>query len=222
MTKPLRELIKIISNTVSAPRKVIEVGSRQAVNQEDIADLRDLFAQSVYVGVDMEDGPGVDVVQKGEALPFGDSSVEMILCLETFEHCDKPWEVAKEIERVISKDGVVVVSSQQNFPIHMHPSDYFRYTPYGLKSLFPKLSSQLVVTISPPFDDEVSLNPQHVILIGTKNKNSKLLNKIKKEIAKNKQNISVHKPYRHRLFDAIKFFRRGLSEFKFRQEVEFF
>jgi SAM-dependent methyltransferase len=222
MTKPLRELIGIIANTVSVPKKVVEVGSRQAVNQEDIADLRGFFKGASFIGVDMEAGPGVDQVQKGESLPFADSSLELVLCLETFEHCDKPWEVAKEIERVVSKKGIVVVSSQQNFPIHMHPSDYFRYTPFGLKSLFPTLKSKLVVTISPPFDSEVSLNPQHVILIGTKESNPQLLTKIKKEITKNKSKISVHKPYRHRLFDAWKFFLRGLNEFKFRQEVEFF
>lgn len=222
MTKPLRELIKIVSLSIPKPKKVVEVGSRQAINQEDIANLRDLFNSSKYVGVDMEEGPGVDLVQKGESLPFSDSSLEVVLCLETFEHCDKPWEVAKEIERVVSKKGIVIVSSQQNFPIHMHPSDYFRFTPFGLKSLFPKLVSKMVVTISPPFDSEVSLNPQHVILIGTKESNPKLLNKIKREIVKRKSQISVRKPYRHRLFDAWKFILRGVSEFQFRQEVEFF
>lgn len=204
------------------PKKVVEVGSRQAVNQEDIADMRAFFSKSKYIGVDMQKGPGVDVIQKGEKLPFDNGSVDVVLCLETFEHCDKPWEVAKEIERVVSKKGVVVVSSQQNFPIHMHPSDYFRFTPFGLKSLFESLQSKLVITISPPFEGEVKLNPQHVILVGTKIKNDKLLKKIKKAIRQNVDKISVHKPYRHRLQDMIKFIKRGLSEIKFRQEIEFF
>lgn len=222
MTKPLRAAVGIISKCLGGPKRVIEVGSRQAINQEDIADMRDFFGKSNYVGVDMQEGPGVDVVQKGEKLPFADRSIDTVLCLETFEHCDKPWEVAKEIERVVSSKGAVIVSSQQNFPIHMHPSDYFRYTPHGLKSLFPSLQSKMVIAISPPFDDEVKLNPQHVILIGTKVKNVKLMKKIKKEIRKNLSLISTHKPYRHRLQDMMRFFKRGLSEIRFRQEIEFF
>lgn len=222
MTKPLREAVGIISRCLKTPKKVVEVGSRQAINQEDIADMRNFFAKSKYVGVDMEKGPGVDIVQKGEKLPFASGTIDAVVCLETFEHCDKPWEVAKEIERIVAKDGIVIVSSQQNFPIHMHPSDYFRYTPHGLKSLFPGLSSKLVVTISPPFDDEVKLNPQHVILVGTKAKDKKTIEKIKKELRRNLKLISVHKPYRHRLQDMVKFFKRGLSEINFRQEIEFF
>lgn len=222
MTKPLRALISIVSDYLPKYKEILEVGSRQAKNQEDIADLRVFFPGSSYVGVDMQDGPGVDVVQKGERLPFKDKSKNLVLCLETFEHCDKPWKVAKEIERVVSNRGLVIVSSQQNFPIHMHPSDYFRYTPFGMMSLFPSLKEKMVVAISPPFDNEVKLNPQHVVLIGSKNKNNLLFKRLKKEIKRNKSKISVHKPYRHRIIDGWKYVKRGLLELFFRQEIEFF
>ena len=187
-----------------------------------MADLRPLFRTSRFVGVDMAEGAGVDIVQAGENLPFGEKSQDLVLCLETFEHCNTPWKVAEEIKRVVKKQGLVIVSSQQNFPIHLHPSDYFRFTPMGIKSFFADFGSQLVITVSPPFDNEVKLNPQHVIFVGSKTKNIKLFNKIKSNLRKNIEKISVHKPYRHRLQDAFKFFRRGLSEIFFRQEIEFF
>jgi len=82
----------------------------------------------------------------------------------------KPWLISEEIERVTKNSGVMIVSSQQNFPIHMHPSDYFRFTPYGLKSLFKKLKSSLLIGISPAFDNEARLNPQTVIMVGWKRK----------------------------------------------------
>lgn len=222
MTKPLRAAIEIIAASIETPKKILEVGSRQAVNQNEIADLRPVFPKSKFVGLDMQEGPGVDIVASAVKLPFANSSFDMVLCLETFEHADKPWLIASEIERVLKHDGVAIVSSQQNFPIHMHPSDYFRYTPFGMKVLFPSLENKFAFSISPPFDDEVKLNPQHVVLVGTKSKKTGRLQKIKKSLRKNVAKISVHKPYRHRLQDGIKLLKRALSEAVFRQEIEFF
>lgn len=187
-----------------------------------MADLRPLFPAAKYLGTDRFNGPGVDMVVDAEKLPFTKGSFDLVLCLETFEHAKKPWLVAAEIERVISGAGIIIVSSQQNFPLHKHPSDYFRYTPYGLASFFDQFKSRLVFTISPPFGDEVKANPQHVILVATKKENKKLMTEIKQTLIKNKNRISVHKPYRHRLFDLLKFFKRGLAEIQFRQEIEFF
>ena len=181
-----------------------------------------MFPDSNYLGTDMRTGPGVDQVADAEKLPFTNGSLDLVLCLETLEHAKKPWLVAAEIERVVSNSGVIIVSSQQNFPLHKHPSDYFRYTPFGISSFFDNFKSKLVFTISPPFDDEVKLNPQHVIMVATKTKSDKLMTTLKREIVKNKNLVSVHKPYRHRLFDMLKFFRRGLAEIQFRQEIEFF
>lgn len=222
MTKPLRAAVDIIVENLPKPTKVLEVGSRQAVNQSEMADLRPLFGKGKFVGVDMQKGPGVDIVASAEKLPFGDKTFDLIFCLETLEHAEKPALICAEIERVLTPKGIAIISSQQNFPIHLHPSDYFRYTPYGLKILFPRSVSQLAFAISPPFDNEVKLNPQHVILIASKGENSKLLTKIKRELRKNINRISVHKPYRHRLQQAVRLIRRAVNEMFFRQEIEFF
>ncbi len=222
MTKPLRAAIEIICEGIENPKQILEIGSRQAINQNDLADVRNIFHTGRFVGLDMQKGPGVDVVASANKLPFPDESFDLVLCLETLEHADKPWLVCAEIERVLKPKGVAIVSSQQNFPIHKHPSDYFRYTPYGMSILFPKFLGKLIIAISPPFDDEVKLNPQHVILVGMKRKNELLLKRIKNLVKKNVKIISVHKPYQHRLQDFFKIIKRAFSEFTFRQEIEFF
>ena len=221
MTKPLRKTIETIVDLLPNPGRVLEIGSRQEKNQKEMANLRKLFPKAEYVGVDMRSGPGVDKVINGEKLPFKDNSFNVVLCLETLEHAEKPWLISKEIERVVSNKGTMIISSQQNFPIHMHPSDYFRFTPYGLKSLFKNLKSSLLIGISPAFNDEAKLNPQTVVLVGWKRKNN-LRGKIKKELIKNEDLISGHKPYRHRVQDGWKWIRRGVWETKFRQKIEFF
>jgi len=169
----------------------------------------------------MRKGTGVDRVINGEKLPFKNNSFDLILCLETLEHAEKPWVIAKEIERVLSKKGAMIVSSHQNMYIHKHPSDYFRFTPYGLSSLFKETKEKLVFSISVPFDDEVKLNPHAVMLLGWKTKTKARL-KLKKILKQNQGKISVNKPYRHRLRDGLKILRRGLQEATFKQVIEFF
>lgn len=186
-----------------------------------MANLRDFFQTKEYIGVDMRSGPGVDRVVNGEKLPFKTGSFDVVLCLETFEHAEKPWQIAAEIERVVKKDGVIIVSSQQNFPIHMHPSDYFRFTPYGLGSLFKKLKTRLLIGISAGFEDETKLNPETVILVGWQKKTD-LNRKIKRELKKRTREISGHKPYRHRLTDGWRWIKRGFWEANYEKKIEFF
>ena len=221
MTKPLRATVEVIVNFLPKSGKVLEIGSRQEKNQKNVANLRRLFPQGEYLGVDMRSGPGVDRVVNAEKLPFKDNSIDVVLCLETLEHAEKPWLISEEIERVTKNSGVMIVSSQQNFPIHMHPSDYFRFTPYGLKSLFKKLKSSLLIGISPAFDNEARLNPQTVIMVGWKRKND-LGRKIKKELLKKEGQVSGHKPYRHRIQDGWKWIKKGIWEANFKQKIEFF
>lgn len=221
MTKELRKAIEILLSVLTTPAAVLEVGSLTTKNQEELADLRPLFPKSKYVGVDMRKGPGVDVVANGEELPFKKNAFELVLCLETLEHAKEPWKVAAEIARVTAKGGVAIISSQQNFPIHMHPADYFRYTPYGLSSLFPQFSSRLVFAISPPYMDEVKLNPQHVLVV-LWNGRPKLATNLKTALKRREAELTMHKPYRHRLQDGWKYIRRGLAEAKFHQALSFF
>lgn len=221
MTKELRKAIEIMISEMKTPKRVLEVGSRAAVNQVELCDLRPLFPNSEYIGVDMQKGPGVDVVADGTALPYSDQSFDLVLCLETMEHAENPWKIAKEIERVSKRNGGVIISSQQNFPLHMHPSDYFRYTPYGLSSLIKTKSERLMMGISPPYDNEVALNPKHVIVAAWNGKTWDKV-KLKKALKKAEDIISGHKPYRHRIQDGWRIFKRALAEMNFRHAIKFF
>lgn len=222
MTKELRAALEIIlTNMKSAPKKVLEIGSRVADNQDEICNLRPLLPKSKYVGLDMQAGVGVDVVADATSLPYPNQSFDLVICLETLEHAENPWKIAEEIARVVKKDGAIILSSQQNFPIHMHPSDYFRYTPYGLATLIPKKWQKVVFGISPPYDGEVELNPRHVVVVSwTKDAWNK--RSLKRKLKSQEAVVGGHKPYRHRLFDAIKIMKRAFNEINYRQAIHFF
>lgn len=221
MTKELRKAIEIIVSQMILPKRVLEIGSRAAINQEELCNLRSFFPKSEYVGVDMQSGPGVDIVADATKLPFESASFDLVLCLETLEHADEPWKIVSEIERVSMKNGGIILSSQQNFPLHMHPSDYFRYTPYGLASLIKNKNTKVMMGISPPFDNEVELNPKHVIVAAW---NGSMWNesKLKKVLINSESDISGHKPYRHRLQDGWKIIKRAFNELHYRSAIKFF
>jgi len=221
MTKELRRVIEIVIAQMKCPKRVLEIGSRTTKNQEELGNLRGLFPQSEFVGLDMQKGSGVDVVADASALPFESKSFDLVLCLETLEHCERPWEIIAEIERVSKGNGGIILSSQQNFPLHMHPSDYFRYTPYGLSALIKTRNNRVMMGISPPFDREVELNPRHVVVIAW---NGKVWEeqKLKRTLKAAEPIISGHKPYRHRVSDWYKIMRRAWNEINFRFAVKFF
>src|SRR3989338_7543049 len=101
MTKPLRAAVEITVESLQLKGRILELGSRQEKNQHQIANLLPLFHKSEYLGIDMRPGPGVDKVVDGGKLPFGDESFDVVICLETLEHANRPLEIAQEIERVL-------------------------------------------------------------------------------------------------------------------------
>ncbi len=119
----------------SLPEPILEIGSYQVPGQEEIADLRSLFPNQSYQGVDIRSGPGVDCVASVEKLPHKSGTVGTVLAFNTFEHVAHFWRGFDEIFRVLRPDGVLVVSCPFYFHIHNHPSDYWRFTPEALEVL---------------------------------------------------------------------------------------
>jgi len=60
---------------------VLEIGSLN-IN----GTIRDLFSECAYLGVDVGEGKDVDLVAHGEHLDFADSSFDVTLSAECFEH----------------------------------------------------------------------------------------------------------------------------------------
>lgn len=95
------------------------------------------------VGVDMRAGPGVDVVANLEVLDLG--SFDHIECMSVLEHCRRPWMVAESLERMLKSDGTILVTVPFVWREHNHPSDYFRFTPAAIRSLFPRIEWQALM-----------------------------------------------------------------------------
>jgi hypothetical protein len=108
----------------------LEVGSKDYGSTQDLRSL--VGAGAGYVGVDLEPGPGVDVLAD-LAGPFeavdaalGGGRFGSIFCLSV-------------LERLLRVGGSVCLSVPFAWKFHGYPSDYWRFTHEGVKLLFPRL-----------------------------------------------------------------------------------
>ena len=90
-----------------------------------------------YIGADIVPGPNVDVVLKYPHLwqEFRDNSFDVVISGQTLEHVEYPWEVIKEIERVMKPGGIGCIIVPSSGYEHGYPIDCWRYMPDGLRAL---------------------------------------------------------------------------------------
>jgi len=109
-----------------------------------------LFASVIYIGVDVpESGRPLqmkqpDVFYDGVSLPFPDGSVDGIFCTQVLEHVPSPVHFLTECSRVLKPGGRCLFSIPFVWEEHEEPHDYFRFTSFGVRSLFAMLGFDTV------------------------------------------------------------------------------
>ncbi len=177
MRELIKQFVKICAETLPINEPIYEFGSLQVAGQEGFADLRPFFSGKKYVGADMRKGPGVDVLLNLHNIDLPSKSVGTALVLDTFEHVEYPRKAIDELYRILKPNGIIIISSVMNFPIHDHPADYWRFTPEAFKSLLHQFHSSVV-----DFAGQTNF-PHTVVGIGFKGPVSgDIKNKIKKKL----------------------------------------
>lgn len=145
----MREIIKSFVELLAKelPDPIYEFGSFQVEGQEGFADLRVFFPGRKYIGCDMREGKGVDLVLNLHEINLSDSIAGTVLILDTLEHVEFCRKALSEIYRILRPGGMVVVSSVMKFKIHDYPHDYWRFTSEGFKSLLREFSYSLVESV---------------------------------------------------------------------------
>jgi SAM-dependent methyltransferase len=75
------------------------------------------------------------VIGDGLTSLFQDNSFDVIVMLEVLEHLRDPFKAFANCSAWLKPGGALVISTPQYWHVHGWPSDYFRYTCYGLKEL---------------------------------------------------------------------------------------
>lgn len=142
----------------SVPGKsVLEIGSLD-VN----GSCRQLIMQQCpasYLGTDMREGPGVDLVCLAEKLPdsLGIESADVIICTEVLEHVLDWYFFIRQIWSLLRLNGVLLLTTRSpGFHRHDYPSDYWRFTTDILRQVFDA-QEILTLTIDPTPDPGVGI-----------------------------------------------------------------
>lgn len=101
------------------------------------------------VNIDPRENP--DVLADAAALPFGDCSVDGILCLALLEHVDDPDPVLEEMHRVMKPGARALVWVPFYWREHNYPIDSRRYTEQGVCALLKRRGFSIVESSSRPY-----------------------------------------------------------------------
>jgi SAM-dependent methyltransferase len=120
-----RTYIELLDSVPKGSRG-LDLGSRSRVRPDAVT-------------LDVIEANGVDVVGDGHDLPWFDNSLDYVWCSAVLEHVKNPFVVAAEITRVLRPGGLAFIQVPFLENVHSWPDDYFRYTPNGIRQLFPDL-----------------------------------------------------------------------------------
>lgn len=121
-------------------RRVLDVGARDY--NGSMRPLLEQWGCSEYVGIDMEPGPGVDIVMNADHSleHFGHDSFDIVICLEMMEHT-RHWRTSlHNIKAVCKPEGLVLMTAPAiSYPYHGVYADFWRYQPEDFQALFKDL-----------------------------------------------------------------------------------
>jgi SAM-dependent methyltransferase len=136
MTPEIQEWIAVVRGRFPfSAGRVLEIGS-QNIN----GTVRQFFSDaSEYIGTDMQQGDGVDVVLDNKSLMthFGPNSFDTIVACEVLEHDRIFWQTIYQIRTLLRVGGHVIITTPTlGFPYHPYPKDYWRFTEDAYRDFF--------------------------------------------------------------------------------------
>ena len=118
-------------------KRIIELGSYDV--NGSLRTLIESFGPSKYIGIDLKNGPGVDLICDVKDLikKFGEESFDIVISTEMLEHI-KDWRDAiSKIKHICKPGGIILITTRsKGFKYHSYPHDFWRYEPKDIKYIF--------------------------------------------------------------------------------------
>lgn len=118
-------------------KRVIEVGSYNV--NGSLRPLVTALGPSEYVGVDIMEGPGVDIICDAADLPnrFIPGSFDLVISTEMIEHV-KDWRmIIHNLKNLCRAGGSILITTRsRGFFYHGYPDDYWRYEIDDMQYIF--------------------------------------------------------------------------------------
>jgi SAM-dependent methyltransferase len=117
-----------------------------------------------YVALDVLSTPLVDVLGKGEQLPFNSDTFDLVLATGVFEYFPEPRVAANEIHRVLKPGGHLLMSVAAVCPRAVE-EEHWRYLPSGLKFVLQPFSKIEIIPEVTSIGGTLRLNAVAVSII---------------------------------------------------------
>lgn len=90
-----------------------------------------------YIGVDMEEGNGVDIVLKKpyQWSEIPSDSIDVLISGQAFEHVEYFWVLILEVFRVLKPGGICCIIAPAGGFEHKYPVDCWRFYPDGFTAM---------------------------------------------------------------------------------------
>lgn len=130
------EFIEEINAALPEGAAVLDAGAGDGHWQENLKTGIRYISMDLGVGDASVDYSHLTFKGDLKSIPLEDNSIDAVICIQVLEHLPEPWKVIGEFYRVLKKGGYLFASCPQSEPQHQVPYDFFRFTVYGLRSLF--------------------------------------------------------------------------------------
>lgn len=78
------------------------------------------------------------------ALPLYNNSYDTIILSDVLEHIKEPKALLKEINRIMTNDGILFINVPFFYWLHEEPHDYYRYTKYALLAMVEETGFEII------------------------------------------------------------------------------
>ncbi len=127
----IRKAINLFFQNGISYKTCLEIGSG---NEMMSPVLRVACKSDYYISSDIDPLENTKLVCDAQALPISDESIDLVASFEVIEHIPNTDRFLSEIARVLTAEGVVVLSSPLLYGRHdFH--DYYRWTKQGMEYL---------------------------------------------------------------------------------------
>ncbi len=100
---------------------------------------------------DADTSQNPDMVGDAHAMPMQDDRFDAALAISVLEHVDDPYQVVREMFRVLKPGAPVLAWIPFTFGVHGFPEDVSRFTTFGMRRLFERAGFEVVRIDEKPY-----------------------------------------------------------------------
>jgi SAM-dependent methyltransferase len=119
---------------LSAPKILVIGGSIDGTGMSILK--QQLPKETILVESDVAQGPNTNIIFDAHHIPFEANTFDLVIAQAVLEHVLDPFHCVREIERVLTDDGIVYAETPFMQQVHGGKYDFHRFTDLGHRRLF--------------------------------------------------------------------------------------